>query len=135
MVRIHPPPRHTQKVRQSLLDIEAGPPLFRHGPVAVLRPPPNTSHLDYANELLADAGFSSVAGLRALPNLPTARWMVRVLAHPPPDFAEACNPLWCAAVLGFAGPSFYSTNRPAVWTPDRLSRAITLHRVASFYAS
>jgi hypothetical protein len=108
--------------------------MFVGGAQAILRPSEGKSHLEHARELLVSAGLSSMSDLRALPRLPTGRWVVRLVTNPSPDFAQECDPLWCAAILGFAGPTFYSSERPAVWTQDRLSRAITLHQVTDFYA-
>jgi len=129
-------PQHAnceQKLLHSLLEKKDGTPLFREGATAILHPPPGLSHLEYARGLLEEAGLSSAGDLRALRGLPEGRWIVRLHAAPPPDLAEGCDPLLSAAILGLAGPSFYSPHRPLVWTQDRLARAITLHRIAGFY--
>jgi hypothetical protein len=129
-------PQHANcehKILVSFLEITDGDQKIQCAAPVVLRPPPGLSHLDHARDLLAESGLNSTADLRALPGLPAGRWIVRVHAQPLPDSPDGCDPLLSAAILGLAGPSFYSPARPVVWTQDRLSRAITLHRLPGFY--
>lgn len=107
---------------------------FIPGASAVLRPPKNMTTLEYAGTLLKKAGLSSPADVRNFPELPKGRWIVHVAAAPTEDFAEDADPLFCAAILGLSSRTFYSPDRSVVWTQDRLSRAITLHRLGDFYA-
>jgi len=107
---------------------------FIAGPSAVLRPPGRMTVVEYADVLLESAGLASPGDLRNLDGLPHGRWIVRVEPAPPPEFAGDADPLLCAALLGLCSASFYSPDRPVVWTHDRLARAITLHRLGNFYA-
>ena len=107
---------------------------FIPGASAVLRPPKDMTVLEYAGTLLGKAGLHSPAATCDLPELPQGRWIVHVEAAPAKDFAEDTDPLLCAAILGLSSATFYSPDRPVVWTQDRLSRAITLHRLGNFYA-
>ncbi len=43
--------------------------------------------------------------------------------------------LFCALVLGLCNLAFYATERPVVWTNQRLSRRLQLYRPHSFYAN
>lgn len=127
------PVNSRQKLLVSLLDGSDSCPPFRAGAKVVLYPPKGISYLDHANNLLAAAGLTNTEELRSLPGLPAERWIIRVLPNPPTEFRSSFEPLLCAAVLGLAGPTFYSSERPFVWTAKRLSRVITLHQVDHFY--
>lgn len=127
-------PNCQQVFRASLLKNRGRRGAFIKGASAVLRPPKEMTTLEYAGTLLKKAGLSSPADVRNFPELPKGRWIVQVEAAPAPDFAEDTDPLLCAAILGLGSATFYSTDRPVVWTQDRLSRAITLHRLGNFYA-
>lgn len=126
-------PNCEQKILTSLLGEYDGNPPFRNAIAAVLHPPPGTSHLDHARSEFAKAGLGSSEDLRTLPGLPAGRWIVCVHTELPLEIANACDPLLSAAILGLAGPSFYSSARPLVWTQSRLARAITLHHIPQFY--
>jgi len=127
-------PNCQQVLRASLLKSCGRRGAFIPGASAVLRPPKDMTALEYAGTLLGKAGLHSPAATCDLPELPTGRWIVHVEAAPAPDFAEDTDPLLCAAILGLSSATFYSSDRPVVWTQDRLSRAITLHRLGNFYA-
>ena len=128
-----PSPNCEQRLIASLIEEAGQTRLFHKGVSATLNPPAGYSHLDHARKLLADAGLENTNALRSLPGLPTGRWIIRVLKNPPPDFLPTTDPLLSAAILGLAGPTFYSPERPIIWTRERLARAITLHRIDTFY--
>lgn len=127
-------PNCQQVIRASLLKNRGRRGAFVRGATAVLRPPTHMTVIEYAASLLKKAGLGSPAAVRDLPDLPKGRWIVRVEAAPDVDFADGIDPLFCAAILGLSSTSFYSPDRPVVWTHDRLARAITLHRLGNFYA-
>jgi len=127
-------PNCQQVLRASLLKNRGRRGAFIPGASAVLRPPKDMTALEYARTLLGKAGLHSPAATCDLPELPQGRWIVHVEAAPAEDFAEDIDPLLCAAILGLSSATFYSPDRPVVWTQDRLSRAITLHRLGNFYA-
>lgn len=127
-------PNCQQVLRASLLKSRGRRGAFIPGASAVLRPPKDMSALEYAGTLLEKAGLPSPATTCDLPDLPRGRWIVRVESTPAADFAEETDPLLCAAILGLSSATFYSPDRPVVWTQDRLARAITLHRLGNFYA-
>ena len=128
-------PNCEHRLVASLVDGDKPARLFEAGLAAVLYPPAGISHLDYAKNLLAWGGLKNTNDLRSLRGVPAGRWIVRVLKNPPPDFGSTNDPLLCAAILGLSGPAFYSPERAIVWTAARLSRAITLHRVETFYGN
>jgi hypothetical protein len=127
-------PNCQQVLRASLLKSRGRRGAFIPGASAVLRPPKDMTALEYARTLLGKAGLHSPAATCDLPELPQGRWIVHVESAPAEDFAEDIDPLLCAAILGLSSATFYSPDRPVVWTQDRLSRAITLHRLGNFYA-
>jgi hypothetical protein len=127
-------PNCQQVLRASLLKSRGRRGAFIQGASAVLRPPKDMTALQYAGTLLGKAGLHSSAATCHLPELPRGRWIVHVEAVPAEDFAQDTDPLLCAAILGLSSATFYSPDRPVVWTQDRLSRAITLHRLGNFYA-
>jgi hypothetical protein len=127
-------PNCQQVLRASLLKSRGRRGAFIPGASAVLRPPKDMTALEYAGTLLGKAGLHSPAATCDLPGLPQGRWIVHVEPAPAADFAEDTDPLLCAAILGLSSATFYSPDRPVVWTQDRLSRAITLHRLGNFYA-
>lgn len=127
-------PNCQQVLRASLLKNRGRRGAFIPGASAVLRPPQDMTVVEYAGSLLEQAGLNSPSAVHDLDRLPKGRWIVRVQPAPEADFAEDADPLLCAAILGLCGTSFYSPDRPVVWTHDRLSRAITLHRLGNFYA-
>jgi hypothetical protein len=128
-------PNCEQRLTASLLERDSPTRLFQSGIFAALHPPRRRSHLDHARNLLAEAGLENTNSLRSVCALPAGRWIVRVLSNPPPYLGAENDPLFCAAILGLAGPAFYSPDRAIVWTNARLSRAITLHRVDTFYGN
>lgn len=79
---------------------------------------------------MKSAGLGSREELRDLPELPGGRWIVSSEDEP---LEEEVDPLLCAAILGMSGPSFYSPERPVVWTRGRLGRTIRLRRLGGFY--
>ena len=127
-------PNCQQVIQASLLRNRGRRGAFIQGVSAVLRPPPDTPFVEYAETLLKKAGLHSPTAVRDLPELPEGRWIVRLNLTPDADFAEGTDPLLCAAILGLSSTSFYSPDRPVVWTQERLKRAITLHRLGNFYA-
>lgn len=127
-------PNCQQVLRASLLKSRGRRGAFIQGVSAVLRPPKDMTALQYAGTLLGKAGLHSSAATCHLPELPRGRWIVHVEAVPAEDFAQDTDPLLCAAILGLSSATFYSPDRPVVWTQDRLFRAITLHRLGNFYA-
>lgn len=128
-------PNCQQVLRATLFQSRGRRGAFIRGASAVLRPPKNVAIVEYAGALLHQAGLGSFTAVRDLPGLPEGRWVVRVEVAPQADFAEDVDPLLCAAILGLSSTSFYSPDRPVVWTQDRLSRAITLHRLGNFYGN
>lgn len=127
-------PNCQQILRASLLKKRGRRGAFIPGVSVILRPPKDATILEYAGLLLKRAGLASATAVTGLPGLPRGRWIVRQEPAPERDFAEDTDPLLCAAILGLSSPSFYSLDRPVVWTQDRLARAITLHRLGNFYA-
>jgi hypothetical protein len=127
-------PNCQQVLQASLLKNRGRRGTFIPGVSAVLRPPKDMAIVEYAGSLLKKAGLPSPTAVRYWPELPIGRWIVRVEPAPGPDFAADTDPLLCAAILGLSSTTFYSPDRPVVWTQDRLSRAITLHRLGNFYA-
>jgi hypothetical protein len=127
-------PNCQQVLQASLLKSRGRRGAFIPGASAVLRPPKDMTALEYAGTLLGKAGLHSPAATCDLLALPQGRWIVHVESAPAADFAEDTDPLLCAAILGLSSATFYSPDRPVVWTQDRLSRAITLHRLGNFYA-
>ena len=127
-------PNCQQVIRASLLKNRGRRGAFIQGVSAVLRPPPDTPIVEYAETLLKKAGLHSPTAVRDLSDLPKGRWIVRVNLTPGAAFAAGPDPLLCAAILGLSSTSFYSPDRPVVWTHERLKRAITLHRLGNFYA-
>ncbi len=89
--------------------------------------------VDYAEQLLEVSGLKSRDSLRDLPSVPRGRWIVRRIDHFDADEGEQPEPLDCAAILGLSGPSFFSADRPVIWTRERLSRVIQLYRLGGFY--
>jgi hypothetical protein len=128
----HPNCQHI--LRASLLTDRGRRGAFIVGASAVLRPPPDKTLMEYLGELLKKSGLSSPEEVRKLPALPAGRWIVRHVPAPEADFAENADQLLCAAILGLSSPSFYSPDRPLVWTHDRITRAVTLYRLGNFYA-
>ncbi len=127
-------PNCQQVIQASLLKNRGRRGAFIQGVSAVLRPPVDTPIVEYAGTLLKEAGLHSPTAVRDLPDLPKGRWIVRVNLAPDKDFAKDTDPLLCAAILGLSSTSFYSPDRPVVWTHERLKRGITLHRLGNFYA-
>lgn len=127
-------PNCQQVIQASLLKNCGRRGAFLRGVSAVLRPPPDMTLIEYAGTLLKKAGLHSPSAVRDLPDLPKGRWIVRVNLAPDKDFAKGTDPLLCAAILGLGSMSFYSADRPVVWTHERLKRGITLHRLGNFYA-
>lgn len=127
-------PNCQQVLRTSLLKTRGRRGAFIAGASAVLRPPPDMTLIEYTGSLLEKAKLRSPSAVRHLPELPQGRWIVRLEPAPEADFAALADPLLCAAILGLSSTSFYSLDRPVVWTHDRLARAITLHRLGNFYA-
>ena len=128
-------PNCQQVLQASLFQSRGRRGAFIQGASAVLRPPKSVAIVEYASSLLRKAGLGSFTAVRDLPGVPEGRWIVRVQAAPEANFAEDADPLLCAAILGLSSTSFYSPDRPVVWTQDRLSRAITLHRLGNFYGN
>lgn len=104
--------------------------MFHRRFVVKLDPNPGTSVLEYARDLLGQAGFNDLEELRTLDGLPRGRLVCR-------EFHGGCvptgTPIFQAAILGLCNASFYSFNRPVVWTETRLLRQVELFSVEGFY--
>jgi len=126
---VQPNCRHA--VQSSLLDGQGAGAYFRRGLSARLTPTNKGGRcIDYANRILKEACLTSPLDV---PGLPQGRWIVFLEKDPPDGFAAETPPLLCAAILGLSSQGFYFPSRPLVWTHDRLSRAITLYQVDTFY--
>lgn len=128
-------PNCQQVLRATVLEGRGSRGAFIAGKQAFLRAPSGEDVMSFAAELLAAEGLSSPDLLKSLPDLPRGRWFVRLEQAPREDFASQTDPLLCAAILGLSGTTFYSRDRPVIWTPDRLGRAVTLYRLGNFYGN
>lgn len=108
--------------------------MFPTGFVACLSLTPKVSHLEYCRRLLAQAEFSDVQHLKFLPGLPSGMWICRDI-HPAtaPVKALRGDKLLQAAILGLCNNTFYSPDRPLIWTESRLRRRVQLFAVGDFY--
>lgn len=121
-----------QSIRRSLLRDSDGTAAFQIRLVCGLFPGPEKPFLEYARELLEKAGVAALQDLRGMQGLPDRRLICREMAGEladPPDR----DPLLQAAVLGMCNASFYSPDRPLVWTESRLQRRVELFSVEEFY--
>lgn len=125
---IQPNCRHA--IRATLLDGIGPKASFLRGLSAILRPPEGVSVVDYSSEILRDSGIDSPLDVLGLPQ---GRWIVCLENSPDDDFARGTPPIMCASILGLSSHGLYLPTRPLVWTQNRLSRAITLYKVQSFY--
>ena len=105
---------------------------FRFHAACALQPPEGMGFLDFAWQLLDDAGLQSPEQLSELFTLPPVPMLCRECARQniPPTAEE---PLLQAALLGLCNRGFYSPNRTVVWTESRLSRCVELFSVEEFY--
>jgi hypothetical protein len=95
--------------------------------------PSGVEPVAYCEWLMAERGVVKRCDLRQMHGVPRGRWIVKTEAER--EGENGCDPLICAAVLGLSGSTFYSDERPIVWTRERLSRSISLHRLGGFYAN
>lgn len=126
-------PNCQQELRASLFRGRGAARAFKSGPWVALRTPQGCNPVDYAESLLGQGGLRTRDELRDLGALPRGRWIVRAEKAEEVRGGEDLDPLICAAILGLSGPSFYSLERPIIWTRQRLSRAISLHKLGGFY--
>lgn len=108
--------------------------MFPAGFVACLSVNPGGSLLEFCRGLLVQAGFGDIQGLKSLPGLPSGMWICRDVcpATEPVEVSPGDN-LLHAAILGLCNKTFYSPDRPLIWTESRLCRRVQLFAVGDFY--
>jgi len=126
-------PNCQQILRRSLFRKKGKRGAFVPGVRAALDIPPGADPVAYAEGLLAEVGCGSREGLSHLPGLPRGRWIVVEDHDGEGAVGHEVGPILEAAILGMSGPSFYSPERPVVWTRERLTRAVRLHKLGGFY--
>lgn len=126
-------PNCQQTLRGSLLRKKGKRGAFIPGVRAALDIPAGVDPVAHAEVLLGAAGCRGREELRGLPGLPEGRWIVIDEKEMPEHWDHEVDPILEAAILGMSGPSFYSPERPVVWTRGRLTRAVRLYRLGGFY--
>lgn len=107
---------------------------FVAGPVAAISPKQQGSLLEYCRGLLRQSAFSDIEELKFLPGLPSGIWICRDIRPEAGRVKKSPgNPLLHAAILGLSNGTFYSPDRPLIWTESRLRRRIQLFAVGDFY--
>lgn len=131
--------RRTERVRSTLLDnIRSGLQWPRQD-LVVLHFPRRIPPVEYVEGLLEKAGFSTPGeALKHRTDLPTGMHYChtkkldedkrrRISPQTDDEFLRA------ALILGLCGPNFYSSDRTAIWTEARLTRAVGLYQPTGFY--
>ena len=78
--------------------------------------------------------FSDIEQLKLLPGLPSGVWICRDIVPGSENIEESAgDPILHAAILGLCNGTFYSPNRPVIWTESRLRRRVQLFAVGDFY--
>ena len=95
--------------------------------------PPDTDPVDYAETLLRESGLESRECLRTHPAVPRGKWIIRPRKSEAISFSPSADPLVSATILGLSGPFFYCSQRPIIWTRERLSRSLSLYKLDLFY--
>jgi hypothetical protein len=150
-----PPPNNcVHRLRSSLLKPAEAEQFFTPGLVLTFELKEARSRVERARSLLSGEGLSAATARSRFP-LPAGRWLCRPYldgqvhddtpeeeigilggfaftkddGFRPPEM----HPLHSALLLGFCGPSFYSADRPLIWSEARLSRRLVLYRATNFY--
>jgi hypothetical protein len=108
---------------------------FLAGLVAALSPDSEGGFLKYCRGLLEQSAFRDIEQLKFLPGLPSGMWICRDV-RPDTGSVEQSpgDPVLHAAILGLCNGTFYSSDRPVIWTESRLRRRVQLFGVGDFYA-
>jgi len=129
-----PPDNCRHQVNCSLLRSIGKRTAFVVGPVAELPPKAEESFLEYCRGLLGQSEFSDIEELKFLPGLPSGMWICRDIRPETGSVEESPgDPLLHAAILGLCNGTFYSPDRPLIWTESRLRRRVQLFAVGDFY--
>lgn len=125
-------PNCQQLLKASMFALRGATSSFGLGVTAFLALSPEIDPVAYVERIVYSSGVRSRDDLRKIRGIPKGRWIV--VDRPPPQKQEGkIDPLICAVLLGLSGPTFYSPERPIVWTKERLLRHITLYKLGGFY--
>jgi len=125
-------PNCQQLLKSSMFALRGATSSFRSGMTAYLSLPPEEDPVLHVERLVSSSGVKSREDLRKIKGIPKGRWIV-VENLSTTEFTGKMDPLVYAVLLGLSGPTFYSPERPIVWTRERLLRHITLYRLGGFY--
>jgi len=129
-----PPDNCRHQVNCSLLGSIDKQAAFLAGPVAAISPKQEGGLLEYCRGLLRQSALSDIEELKFLPGLPSGMWICREIRSQAAPGDPPGDPLLHAAILGLCNGTFYSPDRPVIWTESRLRRRIQLFAVGDFYA-
>jgi len=150
-----PPINCIHRVHSSLLKPSAGHVFFTPGLVLAFELDDTTSRVARARSLMLHEGLRDLVVARDHFRLPAGRWLCRPFldgqVHDNTPEVETgilggfgftrddgfrpttLSPLHVALILGLCGPSFYSADRPLIWSEVRLSRRLILYSATNFY--